>query len=438
MYKLERQGGACIFTDDELNVRFSVPDKNCMGMFQTSPLTAIEDEAALRRAFEEPVSGSRLSDIVRGKGAKSACILVSDATRGVPTAPLAKIAVEELIKGGISPDSIYFLVAIGVHRPATEDEMKLFLGELYGKVHIENHTPFDKDNLISIGVTSGGTPVSVNKKAYDCDVHIQIGKVEPHEFAGFSGGRKSVLPGIASEETIRINHRPEMILDPASAIGALDGNPVNADMTEAAEMFGIDFGVNCILNNEMKMAAVFTGGLTECHRYAVDFVRSRLGVTFEKPDLIVTTPGRPLDIDFYQTVKALIALTEILDRDVVTLLYCGCPEGVNSPDMLRAFGSSEELNEVVRYTTDNYEIQMDHVLLLSKIFRKGAQVVLCCPNVTDDEARAMFMTPCKSPQSAIELACKLTGKPDPKIMFYPRPQTGLPSLSRTPNSPDHL
>ena len=429
MYKLERQGGSCVFTDDELNVSFSVPEKNCVGMFQTSQLPAIEDEAALRRAFEEPVSGRRLRDIVQIKGARTACILVSDATRGIPTAPLAAIAVEELIKGGISLENIHFFVAIGVHRPATEAEMKQFLGELYGRVHIENHTPFDADNLISLGRTSGGTPVSVNKRAYNCDIHIQIGKVEPHEFAGFSGGRKSVLPGVSSEETIRINHRPEMILDPASAIGALDGNPINADMTEAAELFGIDFGVNCILNNEMKIAAVFTGGLTECHRHAVDFLRSRLGVVFEKPDLIVTTPGQPLDIDFYQTVKALIALTEILDENVVTLLYCGCPEGVNSPDMLRAFGSSEDLSEVVRYTTDNYEIQMDHVLLLSKIFRKGAQVVLCCPNVTDDEARTMFMTPCKDPQSAMELACRLTGKSEPKIMFYPRPQTGLPRLS---------
>ncbi len=429
MYTLERQGDSCVFFDDELNVRFSVPAENCAGMLQTSQLPAIEDEAVLRQAFENPVSGLKLRDIAKNSGAKSACILVSDATRGVPTAPLAAIAVDELIEGGLSLDNIFFFVAIGVHRPATEAEMKLFLGDLYGKVHIENHTPFDKDNLIELGVTTGGTPVSVNRKAYNCDLHIQIGKVEPHEFAGFSGGRKSVLPGVASEETIKINHRPEMILNPASAIGALDGNPVNADMTEAAELFRIDFGINCILNNEMKMAAVFTGGLTECHRYAVDYVRSYLGVSFDKPDLIVTTAGQPLDIDFYQTAKALIALTEILDEDVVTLLYCGCPEGVNSPDMLRAFGSSDDLDKVVQYTTDNYEIQMDHVLLLSKIFRKGAKVVLCCPQVTDDEARSMFMIPQKEPQRAIELACELTGKDKPKVLFYPRPQTGLPSLA---------
>lgn len=428
MYKLENNNGITVFTDTELGISFSVPEKDCMGMQMTKQLPAIEDAEELKKAFLNPVSGKRLAEIAREKQAKTACVLISDATRGVPTAPLAKICVDELTEGGVPMDGIYFFVAIGVHRPATEEEIKLFLGELYGKVHAENHRPFDEDNLISLGCTSTGTPVSVNKKAYECDLHIQIGKVEPHEFAGFSGGRKSVLPGISSETTIKVNHRPEMILNPMSAIGVLDGNPVNIDMIETAERFRIDFGVNCVLNNEMRIAAVFTGELVSCHRTAVDFVKSDLSVTLEKPDLIVTTPGQPLDIDFYQSVKALIALTEILDEDIVTLLYCGCPEGVNSPDMLRAFSSSDDLEEAVRFTTENYEIQMDHVLLLSKIFRKNARIVLCCENVSDEDARAMFMEPCRIPQAAIDYARKLTGKENPKVLFYPRPQTGLPVL----------
>lgn len=428
MYKLEYHNGSAVFTDTELNVRFSVPESDCVGMQMTKELPSLEDINELRKAFETPVSGKRLADIAREKKAKTACVLISDATRGVPTAVLAKLCVEELTAGGVPLDGICFIVAIGVHRPASEEEMRLFLGELYGKVHVENHRPFDESELVFLGNTSGGTPVSVNKRAYECDLHVQIGKVEPHEFAGFSGGRKSVLPGISSEKTIRINHRPEMVLDPRSAIGALDGNPISVDMTEAAELFGIDFGVNCVLNNEMRIAAVFTGGLTECHRTAVDFVKNGLSVSLSKPDVIVTTPGDPLDIDFYQTVKALIALTEILDEDIVTLLYCGCPEGLNSPDMLRAFSSSDDLEEVVRYTTENYEIQMDHVLLLSKIFRKNAKIVLCCEHVSDEEARAMFMEPRRDPQEAMDYARLLTGKEHPKVLFYPRPQTGLPVL----------
>ncbi len=428
MYSLEKINGVCIYKDTMLGIELRLPEENCAGMVQTRQLPAIDECSAIEKAFSEPVSGKRLCDITREKGAKTACILISDATRGIPTAPMAKAAVEELVRGGVKLQGITFFVAIGVHRPATEDEMKCALGELYGRVECVNHTPFDRDNLIYLGDSTNGTPVTVNRRAYECDIHVQIGKVEPHEFAGFSGGRKSVLPGIASEETIRINHRPERILDPRAAIGRLDDNPVSDDMIEAAELFGIDFGVNCILNNEMKIAAVFTGSLVECHSAAVRYVREYLGVGIEKPDVIVTCPGRPLDIDFYQSAKALIGLTEILDGDIVTLLTCGCAEGVNSPDMLRAFASGSTLPEIERWTTEHYEIQMDHVLLLAKIYRKGAKVVLSCPNVSDDEARTMLMEPEKDPQRALERAMALTGKDCPRVLFYPRPQTGLPYL----------
>ena len=428
MYSLKKSGGECVYTDDMLGITLRIPEKNCAGMVQTQQLPALGGIEEVRRAFARPVSGKTLAEIAREKCAHSACVLISDATRGIPTAPMAQVACEELIKGGIAPEDILFVVAIGVHRPATEAEMRQALDELYGRVRCENHTPFDASNLVYLGDSSNGTPVTVNRRAYECDLHVQIGKVEPHEFAGFSGGRKSVLPGISSEETIRINHRPERILDERAAIGRLDGNPVSDDMIEAAELFGIDFGVNCILNNAMELAAVFTGSLVECHSAAVEYVRKYLGVGFEKPDVIVTCPGQPLDIDFYQSVKALIGMTEILDGDIVTLLTCGCAEGVNSPDMLRAFASGSSLAEIERFTIDNYEIQMDHVLLLAKIFRKGARVVLSCPNVTDDEARTMLMEPVSRPQAALERAMELCGKPEPKVLFYPRPQTGLPYL----------
>lgn len=428
MYTLENIGDKAVFRDTFLNVQFSVPKSNCLGMCETNPIEPIKKDSEIKKAFQFPVSGKSLSIIARERGCKTACIIISDATRGIPTSTLAALTIEELLNGGILLENIFFFVAIGVHRPSTEDEMKGFLGNYYGKVHIENHTPFDLENIIFLGKTSIGTPVSVNRRAYECDLHIQIGKVEPHEFAGFSGGRKSVLPGISSEKTIKHNHRPEMIMNPSASIGALENNPINIDMTEAAELFHIDFGVNCILNNEMQIAAVFTGGLVESHQAAVDFVRSYLSVRLTKPDILVITPGEPLDIDFYQTVKALISVTDILNEDIVTILYCGCKEGINSPDMFRAFKYSSNLEEVIEFATENYEIQMDHVLLLSKILRKNAKIILCCPNIHENDIRDMFMIPCKNPNEAINLACSLAKKQNPKVLFYPRPQTGLPVL----------
>ncbi len=430
MYTIEKQGDFVVYRDQVENVSLRVPAADCAGMIQTKPIPPITDFEAFRQAVKEPQSGLPLSQLAKDKNAKSACILVSDSTRAVPTAQVAPVVVAELLAGGVPLSGILFIVAIGVHREAGEEEMRSFLGEeLYGKVRIENHTPFDADNLIYLGNTSSGTPVEVNKRAYESDLHIQIGKVEPHEFAGFSGGRKSVLPGIASERTIITNHRPEMILNPMAAIGVLDGNPVNEDMLEAAALFRIDFAINFILNNSLEPAAIFAGTMKESHYAAVNYVRQFLGVAVEKPDIIVTTPGEPLNIDFYQTVKSLIALTEIADETTTLVLYSSCPEGISSPDMLRAFQSSGRIEEVVQYATDNYRIQMDHVLLLAKIFRKKVKIVVYSPNIEEKELADMFFIPCKDPERLVETAYSACGKSNPKVLFYPRPQTGLPILA---------
>lgn len=425
MYRLEKENQ---YKDESLGISCGIPKGWEAQLVETPQVQAIDAEEKIESAIKNPKYGEALREIAKRKKAKTACILVSDATRAVPTARLLKYVVEELCDGGLALENIHVFVAIGVHRDATLGEMQTFLGEYHGKISIENHTPFDKDKLQYLGSTSGGTPIWVNKKAWECDLHIQIGKVEPHEFAGFSGGRKSVLPGIAGEETIIVNHRPDMILNKKSAIGVLEGNPVHCDMEETAEKFGIDFGVNCILNNQLELSAVFAGEMKICHRAAIDWVRTRLGVDVKRPDVLVTTPGQPLDIDFYQTLKALIALTEVLDKDTIAILYCGCPEGVNSVDMLQAFASSDQLEEAISYTVENYKIQMDHTLLVGKILRKNVRILVCCSNISDEDVEKMFMTPCHSLEEALEKAREISGKENGKILFYPRPQTGLPVL----------
>ncbi|MDE7067730.1 MAG: lactate racemase domain-containing protein, partial [Schaedlerella arabinosiphila] len=287
MYQLKRNELEWEYIDKNLGIRFTVPGECTAKLLLTPDAEAIQSEADVEESVKNPRYGQSLRKIAEKKHARSACILVSDATRAVPTARIIRYVVRELTEAQIRYEQICAFVAIGVHRDASEEEMKTFLGELYGKIRIENHTPFDKENLICLGETSRHTPVWVNKRAYACDLHIQIGKVEPHEFAGFSGGRKSVLPGISVEETIRINHRPEMILQQKAAIGVLEGNPVHEDMEEAAEKFGIDFGVNLILNQQLELSAVFAGEMKKSHQAAVEQVRARLGVSVKRPDILV-------------------------------------------------------------------------------------------------------------------------------------------------------
>ena len=257
-----------------------------------------------------------------------------------------------------------------------------------------------------------------------------------------SAARTGAVPGVAARHLARKDSEIVAVLGcgqinrsclrsifaQGAGIGKLDGNPVHEDMLEAANLFRIDFSVNCILNNQLKLAAVFAGKLRESHEAAVRNVRERLGVRIQRPDILVTTPGKPLDIDFYQSVKALIALTEVLDERTVVILYCGCPEGVNSPDMLNGFKSSENLEEAVAYTINHYEVQSDHVILLAKILRKKVKVIVCCPSISDEEIREMFMEPCPTLEAALKRAEELCKKERGQILFYPKPQTGLPVL----------
>ena len=429
MYSISIADNKVHYKDEVEKISIEIPEKYFAGLTGNNSIPAINEEEFLNSIYN-PLGGIRLRDIALERNAKSACIIVSDATRNVPTQKAAEIIVKELTDGGIALSDIFFVVALGVHRDATEEEMLKIIGtDLFSKVRIENHTPFDSDNLIKLGKTSYDTPVEVNKRAYKSDIHVSIGKVEPHEFAGFSGGRKSVLPGISSEKTILANHSVMMISSEKAVPGCMEGNPVSNDMIETAEFFRLDFCVNFVQNSSNQTAAVFSGPLLLSHQKAVSYLRNYCKNSFEKPDIVVTTPGTPLNIDFYQSVKSLIALTDVLDESVIVAFYCECPEGINSADMMKPFEQSSTLEGVIDYLKDNYRIQMDHSLLISKILRKNVNIVVYSPNISKSEIKKLHMIPADSVDEMIEKAVSLSGKDNPQILFYPQSQKSLPEMT---------
>ena len=376
-------------------------------------------------AFQNPIGSAPLHQIARG--AQKVAIIVSDASRGIPTAKILPFVVTELTAAGVRPEQITVVVATGVHRPANSEEISAILGPKYaGKLKVLNHQPFRQEQLKYLGETSFGTPVEVNKTVWESDFRIAIGKVEPHEFAGFSGGRKSVLPGISSEKTIEINHRPEMLLHPEARPGELEKNPISLDMLEAAQLLGINFIVNLVLNSAGEIIGLFTGSLKEAHLQAVQFMRSFCQFNFKtQPDIIVTTPGRPLNIDFYQSIKPLIALGPVMKAGNILVLYSACTDGMGTEDMLIPYEGATTPAEVIERLKQNYKIQMDHALLLCKILQKGVKVVATSPRVPAETLRRLFIEPAATPQQALEKALAMTGKTDAQVVFFPQPQRAL-------------
>ena len=424
MYSLQEEREEIVFSDRVEGISLRLPKKN-FAEFVLGPDSPVPEKGFLDRAFASPLDTPTVKDIAKGK--KKGVVIVSDSTRNVPTAKVLPHIMAELTAGGMNKSQITLIVAVGVHRPATGEEMGVIAGNAFnGRIEIVNHDPYSSEGLISFGTTSRGTPVEISRLVADSDLRVIVGKVEPHEFAGFSGGRKSILPGVSSEKTIRMNHRPEMILDPHAAIGVLEGNPIHEDMMEAAKMVGVNFCVNILCDGSGQPFSVVCGALEESHKRAVELLRGFIALPLTKrPGIVLATPGYPLNIDLYQTIKTIIAAAPIMKKNGVVILYSNCTEGTGSVDMLTPFEEGRGPDGAIEYLYDNYKIQMDHSLLLCKILQTGVRVILVSPNVKPAVVEQMGMIPAESLETAVKVAFKLAGG-DEKITILPCPQRYLP------------
>jgi len=428
VYSIHEHGPNVVYQDGIEDVEISAPREQCLGLIGFEEPPAVSWPGDLRTAFQSPIQTPPLRDIARG--AKRIAIIVADSTRGVPTARVMPMILEELDSAGVRKGDITVVIATGVHRPATADEVN----DIVGKEHLDglcviSHDPYDAGKLVYLGKTSYGTPIEVSRAVFDADLRISVGKVEPHEFAGFSGGRKSVLPGIASERTIEVNHRPEMLMSPEARPGQLLKNPIHLDMIEASGMLKIHFTVNLVLNQAGETIGIFAGDLIEAHLAAVRFMRSFCQISLTtRPDIIVTTPGRPLNINFYQSVKPLIALAPVMAPGGVLVLYCSCRDGLGTQDMLIPYEGAKDIEEVIHRLKSNYRIQMDHALLLGKILLRGVRIVVATPRVEASILQKMFLDTAESPQEALEKAMNLVSNPKPRVLFFPQAQRALSVL----------
>ena len=286
-----------------------------------APKAAETDGRTLaEQALRAPIGSPTLSELARGK--KTAVVLISDHTRPVPSRELLPPMLRELREGNPAID-ITLLVATGCHRASTEQELRKKLGdEMFDAERVVVHDPFSKEKNVRIGTLPSGAPLVLNRLAAEAELLVSEGFIEPHFFAGFSGGRKSVLPGICAAETVYGNHCGAFIDDPHARTGILDGNPIHRDMEAAARMAGLSFIVNAVLDEKKQTAAVFAGDPVKAHLEGVKLLRTLCEVRAVPGDVVVTTNGgAPLDQNLYQCVKALTT-AEAGARPGATLILC--------------------------------------------------------------------------------------------------------------------
>ncbi len=316
----------------------------------------------VRRALESPIYSPRLSDLV--KEGERVCIVFSDITRSWQGTDIyLPLIVEELERGGVRPGDITLLSALGTHRPHSEEEKKSLTGSLYGRYPIVDHDCDDDANLVKVGTTSRGTEVELNRLALEADRLIITGGILFHLMAGYSGGRKSLVPGIASRRTIMQNHslslHPEKGKGSHPLIGCdkLIDNPLHEDLMEALEMVKPDFLVNIVPGTKGPGAAV-AGHYDRAHREGCRLLRDFFLIPIpERRDAVVASAhGFPGDINFYQSVKSMINACQALKPGGTLILATRSQEGLGNPLMEEMIGRFASMEEREAFLRENYSI----------------------------------------------------------------------------------
>ena len=340
----------------------------------------------VRAAMEQPIGSPRLAQLAEGK--KTATIIISDHTRPVPSKDIIPSMLQQLREG--NPDiQITLLVATGCHRGTTREELVSKLGEeIVEKENIVVHDAFDASSTVNIGVLPSGAPLVINRVAVETDLLVSEGFIEPHFFAGFSGGRKSILPGVCDRKTVLGNHCGAFIHSPNARTGMIEGNPIHRDMEAAAEMAKLQFIVNVVIDAKKQTVAAFAGDFRQAHAAGVEFLRQHCQVKAVPGDVVITTNGgAPLDQNLYQCVKGLTA-AEASAKDGATLILCAeMADGIGGEGFYQSLKACEDPAELYRQysETPQSETIADQwqTQILCRILAKYRVILVTRPEMED-------------------------------------------------------
>ena len=374
----------------------------------------------VKRAMENPVGSQRLKDLARDK--KKVVVIASDHTRPVPSKVIMPEMLKEIREGNPEAE-ITIHIATGCHRGTTKQELiNKFGQEIVEKENIYIHDCDDREMLVNIGTLPSGGECEINKIAYEADLLVAEGFIEPHFFAGFSGGRKSVLPGIAGRSTVLSNHCSEFIADKHSRTGILENNPIHKDMVWAAEKAGLKYIVNVVLNSEKQPIFATAGDTFAAHKKGTDFLSSLCTANAEPADIVISTNGGyPLDQNMYQSVKGMTAAEATVKEGGVIIMLAASDDGIGGDHFYRQMSESRDLNKTLEAFLKCERSQtlpdqwMSHILI--RILNRAR--VIYISNMPDNTVKEMHLIPADSLESAITKAKELIGKENIKITAIP-------------------
>lgn len=357
--------------------------------------------AAIRLALENPISSLKLCEIAKGK--RTAAIIVNDITRPYPAKLLLEEIISELNAGGIFYNDICLVVAYGMHRINTDEEVRSMFGdEIVNNIKIVHHFAEKEETLVNIGNTKKGMPIFLNKEFVSADVKIATGLISPHHSAGFSGGRKSVVPGIAGLKTLKMHH--SLPIRPSyPAMGWLKGNAFHEEALEAARMARVDFIVNTIDNANQELIAVVAGDLHEAHLQGVEICRRIWTVEIpSKADVVIVSPGGyPRDFDLHQAQKAIASAELVCKKGGRIILCAEAKDGIGKFGQLLKVASHPK-DIIDKYISEGFSSESTAKAYMYARALLNFDIAITETLVPEAEAKEMFLSYFPTLQDAID------------------------------------
>jgi nickel-dependent lactate racemase len=387
-----------------------------------------DEKAAVFEALAAPIGARPLREWI--KPDDQVCIAFTDITRATPNERLIPWLLEYL--DGVPREKILLLNQLGTHRPNTPAELEqLLTPAVVRNYRVINHEPENDAALTPFGAMRDGTPALVNRHLAEADVRIITGFIEPHFFAGFSGGIKGIIPGCGGLRSIMSNHGVKNIGNPDATFGVTTGNPLWEELRDAALRVGPSFLLNVSLNERRDITGVFAGDMIEAHRVGCEYVRSSAMQKVESPfEIVVTTnSGYPLDLNLYQSVKGMSAGARILKKGGLLILACECREGIpaGSPmeKLLHSASSPEEI--LAMLSTPGFVRPEQWQAQIQALIQRRAEVLLYS-SLPDAVVRSAFLTPCADIEATVRQRLETLG-PQARVAVLPQGPLTIPYLA---------
>lgn len=405
----------------------TLPTRNIIHVITGKHVPGLDNEReAIQNALRNPIGCPSLQDCIHKND--KVLIITTDNTRPCPDDKIVPLLIDEL-EEKIPRKNITIIVALGLHEPLNKNELIKKLGrKILDNYKVINHNP---NHTLSLGTTSFGTPIEVNSELTAADFRISTGFIEPHFFAGFSGGRKSITPGLCSTNTIRRNHSYEMIDHPNARAGILKGNPIHEDMVEQAKIAKLDFIVNVLLNKDRQITHVFAGNPWLAHEIGCVLEKDIVQVQINhKVDItIVTNGGAPLDQDFYQTCKGIDTASQITKSGGLIIMASSCANGIGPESFISLHASANsprEVLEIIKNGSHSGVTWQNQILARCQLDHS----IFLLSNLDNDVASKMMATPIPTITQGLCNAFDILGE-NAEIAIIPEGPLVLPTVTTT-------